>query len=123
MVLEHIPDEALPFVQSLGTTAFFLSFSSKSDHASLAVFVCKSSSMKLKTRWKAAEDLVRGIAEQCATLGRDGVSVCFFGSQSRTSAGMLPAYYRYESVATQEEVNRLFTLPECQPSGTRDLTQ
>ena len=79
--------------------------------------------MKLKGRWKEAEEAVRSLCTASCDCDPDGIDLYFFSSHSKTSRGELPAFIKYPAVKDGDEVMKQFTNPLNQPKGGTDLTK
>ena len=87
------------------------------------IVVDRSASMKLKGRWKEAEEAVRELCSASCECDPDGIDLYFFSSHSKTSRGEMPAFYKYSAVKDGEEVMKQFKNPFNQPKGGTDLTK
>lgn len=107
----------------LANTNFFKKVGQKDTDRDYTIIVDKSASMKLAGRWKQAEAAVKRLAQSCCDCDADGITLYFFSSHSKTSKGEFPAFNKYENVASQEAVMKLFAAKENVPKGGTDLTK
>ena len=99
----------------LANTNFFKKVGQKDADRDYTIIVDKSASMKLAGRWKQAEAAVKRLAQSCCDCDSDGITLYFFSSHSKTSKGEFPAFNKYQNVASQEAVMKLFAAKENVP--------
>ena len=79
--------------------------------------------MKLKGRWKEAEEAVSVLCTAACECDEDGIDLYFFSSHSVTTRGETPAFLKYAGVKSGKDVMTQFGALENQPKGGTDLTR
>lgn len=77
--------------------------------------------MKLKGRWREAEDACKCLCDATCRADPDGITLYFFSSHSKTSKGETPSFTKYENVASGAAVMDQFKNKANEPHGGTDL--
>merc|ERR1711871_14026 len=85
------------------------------------IIVDRSASMKLKGRWKEAEEACKVLCHHACKCDADGITLYFFSSHSVTSKTTTPSFTKYENVATGQDVMKQFESKVNAPHGGTDL--
>lgn len=77
--------------------------------------------MKLKGRWKEAEEACKVLCHHACKCDADGITLYFFSSHSVTSKTTTPSFTKYENIATGPDVMKEFESKDNAPHGGTDL--
>jgi len=102
-------------------TMFFKAISEVDTTRDYTIIVDRSASMKLKGRWKEAEQACAALCEATVKADADGITLYFFSSHSKTSKGETPSFTKYEDICTGRAVMEQFENKANEPHGGTDL--
>lgn len=102
-------------------TMFFKAISEVDTSRDYTIIIDRSASMKLKGRWKEAEEACKCLCDATCKADPDGITLYFFSSHSKTSKGETPSFTKYENIATGNAVMEQFKNKANEPHGGTDL--
>jgi len=107
--------------RSIENTEFVKKLASVDKSRDYIIVVDRSASMKLKGRWKEAEEACKVLCHHACRCDADGITLYFFSSHSVTSKATTPSFTKYENVATGQDVMSQFESKVNAPHGGTDL--
>ena len=111
---------ALP--KGIESTMFLKKLSEVDCTRDYIIIVDRSASMRLKGRWKEAEEACKVLCHHACKCDENGITLYFFSSHSITSKSETPAFTKYENVITGHDVMKQFESKVNAPHGGTDLT-
>ena len=107
--------------KGIESTMFIKKLSEVDSTRDYIIIVDRSASMKLKGRWKEAEEACKVLCHHACKCDADGITLYFFSSHSITAKLETPPFTKYENVATGQDVMKQFESKDNEPHGGTDL--